>query len=173
MIRLLGILSGSALAVVLLITMLGVPNVAPQETVVALPPAPLIETPSANDPAPGVSADTSEDTPRPEPEEPVETATEVLAVEPAPPAEASPAPESVDSPEEFEEHWYAFWSPFHSQLAANGFIAQLQRTTGLDYRVVKLKPGVYEVAFAYADEADIETKLAQISSATGLEMPGS
>ena len=45
-------------------------------------------------------------------------------------------------------------------------------TTGLDYRVVKLKPGVYEVAFAYSDDADVETKLAQISTATGLDLSG-
>ena len=67
--------------------------------------------------------------------------------------------------------WYAFWSPFRSEIAANGFVEQLQRVTGLDYRVVKIKPGVYEVAFAYADDADIPLNLSQISAATGLDMP--
>ena len=57
-----------------------------------------------------------------------------------------------------------------SKIAADGFVSQLQRTTGLDYRVVKLKPGVYEVAFAYSDDADIQDKLTQISSATGLDL---
>jgi hypothetical protein len=38
---------------------------------------------------------------------------------------------------------------------------------------VKVKTGVYEVAFAYIDDADIETKLERISSATGLELSGS
>ena len=71
-----------------------------------------------------------------------------------------------------QENWYAFWSPFRSEIAANGFVEQLQRTTGLDYRVVKQKPGVYEVAFAYDDEVDIQAKLDTISAATGLEMPG-
>ena len=71
-----------------------------------------------------------------------------------------------------EEHWYAFWSPFRSEIAANGFVSRLQQTTGMDYRVVKLKPGVYEVAFAYTDEDDIEQKLARISAATGLDMSG-
>jgi hypothetical protein len=69
------------------------------------------------------------------------------------------------------DNWFAFWSPFRSELAANGFIAQLQRETGMDYRVVKIKPGVYEVAFAYEGADDIETKLVRISRATGLEMP--
>ena len=79
----------------------------------------------------------------------------------------NPAPEPV-----LDEHWYAFWSPFRSEIAANGFVARLQQTTGMDYRVVKLKPGVYEVAFAYSDQADIEQKLARISAATGLDMTG-
>ena len=74
-------------------------------------------------------------------------------------------------PQHSTEHWYAFWSPFSSELAANGFVSQLQRTTGMDYRVVRLEPGVYEVAFAYEAETDIETRLAAISAATGLEMP--
>jgi len=51
-------------------------------------------------------------------------------------------------------------------------VSQLQRTTGLDYRVVKLKPGVFEVAFAYSDDNDIQDKLTQISTATGLELTG-
>lgn len=70
------------------------------------------------------------------------------------------------------ERWYAFWSPFRSELAADGFVSQLQSVTGLDYRVVKIKTGVYEVAFAYEDDADIEANLAQISAATGLKLPG-
>ena len=70
------------------------------------------------------------------------------------------------------ENWYAFWSPFRSELAANGFVSKLQETTGLDYRVVKIKTGVYEVAFAYTDDADVQDKLARISAATGLDMSG-
>jgi len=106
-------------------------------------------------------------------------------VEPGVPPQPSPPPlEEVAVTEETVErhqpagtsvatHWYAFWSPFRSEIAANGFVAQLQRTTGIDYRVVKQQAGVYEVAFAYADDADIEKKLAQISAATGLDLPES
>ena len=71
-----------------------------------------------------------------------------------------------------EEHWYAFWSPFRSEIAAQGFVARLQETTGIDYRVVKVKTGVYEVAFAYTDDTDIQAKLERIASATGLDMSG-
>ena len=69
------------------------------------------------------------------------------------------------------QQWYAFWSPFRSEIAAAGFVTQLQRVTGLDYRVVKVKPGNYEVAFSYAEDGDIPNNLSQISAATGLDMP--
>ena len=109
---------------------------------------------------------------------------------PEPAQEAAPAPalapetealiEQIFSPEPLsepiaatEENWYAFWSPFRSELAANGFVAKLQETTGIDYRVVKVKTGVYEVAFNYSDDADVQDKLARISAATGLDMSGS
>ena len=85
------------------------------------------------------------------------------------PLEAEPAvvPElEPDSP-----NWYAFWSPFRSEIAATGFVDQLERVTGLDYRVVKVKPGVYEVAFAYSDDTEIAGNLSRITAATGLAMP--
>jgi len=72
-----------------------------------------------------------------------------------------------------EQHWYAFWSPFSSEIAANGFVAQLQRVTGFDYKVVKQKAGVYEVALAYSDDVEIPQMLEQISAATGLNIPES
>ena len=68
------------------------------------------------------------------------------------------------------QQWYAFWSPFRSEIAAAGFVDQLQRVTGLDYRVVKIKPGVYEVAFAYRSDDEITVNLSQISAATGLNL---
>lgn len=83
-------------------------------------------------------------------------------------AETVPLPVSQDEPS-----WYSFWNPFRSELAANGFVSQLEKVTGLDYRVVKIKSGVYEVAFAYYDDDERRTKLSQISLATGLELPDS
>lgn len=170
MIRLIGILTGSAVAVAFLIVALGIPEFeAPEsvkkivpETVRKIPREPVSESePEAEPPA----------EPAPEPE-PIPEAI-VVAV---PEAVASTSPEPNAPVEEaqgpIEHHWYAFWSPFKSKIAADGFVSQLQRTTGLDYRVVKLKPGVYEVAFAYSDDADIQDKLTQISSATGLDLSG-
>jgi hypothetical protein len=72
-----------------------------------------------------------------------------------------------------EPSWYSFWNPFRSEIAARGFVSQLERVTGIDYRVVKVEAGVYEVAFAYYDDAERSTKLSQISAATGLELPDS
>ena len=78
-----------------------------------------------------------------------------------------------NAPAGTDEQWYSFWNPFRSEIAARGFVAQLEKVTGLDYRVVKVKTGVYEVAFAYADDAERRSKLTQISAATGLELPES
>ena len=72
-----------------------------------------------------------------------------------------------------EMQWYSFWNPFRSEIAANGFVSRLEKVTGLDYRIVKIKTGVYEVAFAYDDDIERRTKLTQISAATGLDLPDS
>jgi len=72
-----------------------------------------------------------------------------------------------------ELQWYSFWNPFRSEIAASGFVTQLEKVTGLDYRVVKVRTGVYEVAFAYDNDVERRTKLSQISAATGLELPDS
>ena len=76
-----------------------------------------------------------------------------------------------DAPLLTEMQWYSFWNPFRSQIAASGFVSRLEKVTGLDYRVVKVKTGVYEVAFAYDDDNERRTKLMQISAATGLDLP--
>jgi len=143
MVRIVGILCGSALAISSLIIALGVPEFLP-------------------DPVEAPEIVTEIPVERFEPVTQVETVSEDVSAS----IIASPGP-----PAPPEEHWYAFWSPFRSELAANGFVSQLQRSTGMDYRVVQLKPGAYEVAFAYEVEADIASHLAAISAATGLDMP--
>jgi hypothetical protein len=72
-----------------------------------------------------------------------------------------------------EPHWYSFWNPFRSEIAASGFVSQLERVTGIDYRIVKVETGVYEVAFAYLDDTERRDKLSRISAATGLDLPDS
>ena len=178
MIRLIGILVGSAIAVGLLIVTLGIPEFSePEPEPVAEPvggglPAnelePVGDDLPANEPEP-VGGGLPAIDPEPEPEsDPVESDLHAMLTDEQLVEQIfEPQPEPI-----LEEYWYAFWSPFRSEIAANGFVSQLQQTTGMDYRVVKLKPGVYEVAFAYTDQDDIEQKLARISAATGLDMSG-
>jgi hypothetical protein len=167
MLRLTGILTGSALAVGFLIIALGVPEFSTlnQETAQEPTAAPEAEPEfeAIAEPEPGPEVQTAaQANPEPISESVPETDTEALI-------------EQIFAPElepVVEDNWYAFWSPFRSEIAANGFVSKLQQTTGIDYRVVKVKTGVYEVAFAYSDDADIQDKLATISAATGLDMTG-
>ncbi len=83
------------------------------------------------------------------------------------------ASNTTDIAEGEDLRWHSFWNPFRSEIAANGFVNQLEKVTGLDYRVVKIKMGVYEVTFGYANDTERRTKLSQIASATGLALPES
>jgi hypothetical protein len=175
MMRFLGVLVGSALAVAALVVFVGIPEFTTEssvmeESVITLP---MRAGPPLQDPVPEPA--------QPEMDQPGNTATAATdaTADPAATSESAPAGlETVPAAEEPppartapELHWYAFWSPFRSEIAANGFVDQLQRVTGLDYRVVKVKAGVYEVAFAYEDDQDITANLSQISAATGLQLP--
>jgi hypothetical protein len=175
MLRLTGILIGSALAVGVLIFMLGVPQFAGPEPELAPEPIGATLVATEPDPAP-VGATLVATEPDPEPTTELAPDTEALIGQifsPDPAGARALAKEIATTPEPAPtDNWYAFWSPFRSELAANGFVSKLQETTGIDYRVVKVKTGVYEVAFAYTDDADVQDKLARISAATGLDMSG-
>ncbi len=174
MMRLLGVLVGSALAVAALVVFIGVPeftneNSVAGNTVITLPmrtgPAAAVEAEAAQPVAgaaiPAATAAVNDDP--------------AAIAEPESEIEPEPKPEIIEAaPEEALndlQQWYAFWSPFRSEIAASGFVDQLQRVTGLDYRVVKIKPGVYEVAFAYVHDTEITDSLSQITAATGLQLP--
>ncbi len=169
MFRLIGILTSSAIAIAILIVALGVPEFAAPEAetaIIAEPMKELVYEPAPESEAAMPVISESESEQRSESETMVTVTPEFV------PEEDVFEPEAVPEPirEATDQQWYAFWSPFRSKIAADGFVSQLQRTTGLDYRVVKLKPGVYEVAFAYSDDSDIQDKLMQIASATGLDL---
>lgn len=68
--------------------------------------------------------------------------------------------------------WHVFWDPFRSEIAATGFIDQLESITGLNYGVIRRKIGVYEVAFAYATEEERDAGLLAIEQATGISFAG-
>jgi hypothetical protein len=78
---------------------------------------------------------------------------------------------AIDTPADDASQWHSFWNPFRSEIAANGFASRLRSVTGIDYRVVRLEPGSYQVAFAYVDDAERRLKISQIESATGLHLP--
>ena len=84
---------------------------------------------------------------------------------------ADDPPPVNDPPPLNEMQWYSFWNPFRTEIAASGFVSRLEEVTGLDYRVVKVETGAYEVAFAYGDDDERRVKLSQISAATGLDLP--
>lgn len=75
---------------------------------------------------------------------------------------------AADEADESGRQWHAFWQPFHSEISAEGFRRRLEGVTGLDYRVVSPRPGEYQVAFAYRNEAERQENLAAIEAATGL-----
>lgn len=179
MMRLLGVLVGSALAIAALVVFIGVPefttdNSVAGNSVITLPmrgelaavvasetAQPVADEPAPEPvPAPTSAGDTAPAMPGPEPEP-------ELLPEPEPDIVAAATVAAIDD----LQQWYAFWSPFRSEIAASGFVDQLQKVTGLDYRVVKVKPGVYEVAFAYIDDNEITDNLSQITAATGLQLP--
>ena len=65
-----------------------------------------------------------------------EPVTGPVAVPPAPePAITEPDPLPIDTGPPPEPHWYSFWNPFRSEIAANGFVSRLESVTGIDYRV--------------------------------------
>ena len=165
--RFLGVLVGSALAVAALVVFVGIPEFTTESSVAE----PTVITLPMRAEAPASAPPTIE--PQEEPQEQVHAAADVIVEPVAEEAPAEVVAETLPATPEESLHWYAFWSPFRSEVAANGFVDQLQRVTGLDYRVVKVKPGVYEVAFAYEDDQEITARLSQISAATGLQLPES
>lgn len=152
MFRLAGLITGSAVAIAAILLVLGVPELPPEEEI---PPA------TAELPLP--MAELPEPTPVAMPADPASV---------PPPAAAETEPETVE-PEPTPVRWHAFWSPFGSRIAANGFVSRLESVTGFDYRVVKVDNGVFEVAFAYSTDSERDEMLAMIASAAGLELPDS
>jgi len=161
--RFLGVLVGSAFAVAALVVFVGIPEFTTESSVAE----PTVITLPMRAEAPATIE------PQEEPQQEVHAAADVIVEPVAEEAPAEVVAEALPTAPEETLHWYAFWSPFRSEVAANGFVDQLQRVTGLDYRVVKVKPGVYEVAFAYEDDQEITARLSQISAATGLQLPES
>ncbi len=194
MIRIIGFIVGSIVSVGALLMLVGKPefrfgsaaadaaryDVAIQQ-LREKQPVPALPEPTPDDPEAtdklenvGTSADTTVPIEKP--------STSIEPLNHAAPSELDPPEDNsallVDSPDSPlvampEPDWYRFWNPFRSEVAAAGFVRRLESVTGLDYRIDKVRAGVYEVAFSYGDDAELETKLARISAATGLDLTDS
>jgi hypothetical protein len=149
MFRLLGFLLGSAASVGVMVWLLGVPRL---DVGNPEPAAARFEE------QPGEPGEGQREMRLPP--QPAEVAKAREAPEVTVPAEAQPLP---------EQRWHVFWSPFRSEIAARGFVARLESVTELDYRIAKVKTGVYQVSFAYGSDEELDSKLSQIRAATGLE----
>ena len=164
MAKIAGFLTGSAITIVLILLVIGLPELGAPGAPVDEPDAAIELAPVPAPAAAPIAAAEPEPKPAAEPEAEPEAAPEaVVAALPQQPSEPAPPP----------AQWHAFWSPFSSRIAADGFVRRLESVTGFDYRVVKVENGVYEVAFAYADEQDRDAMLSTIAAATGLELPES
>jgi hypothetical protein len=188
MFRLIGFVIGSVTSIFIILLIIGMPsfNLADQEADQERYDAAIEKLRAKQHEFEAVAGKLSEDVARvaESVESGLDTVAESMAGTPAEQPRAiesapSRVPDEFDAPAEtgdapvLDPLWYSFWNPFRSELAAKGFVSQLEKVTGLDYRIVKVKTGVYEVAFAYHDDSERRTKLTQISSATGLDLPDS
>ena len=155
MVRIAGYFAGSAIAVAMMLVVLGIPELREVEE----PPPAIVNIPLPEPEEPEIIAT--------QPVEPVEAVTSSLVVQPELPAE----PVLIRAGT-LPTQWHAFWSPFASRIAANGFVSRLETVTGFDYRVIKVENGEFEVAFAYTSDAERDAILTSIATATGLELPG-
>ena len=161
MFRLLGFATGAALTIGAIALVMGLPELRTKTA-----PASVDETPAEH--APIVSEPVSD--PKPEP---ISEHVDEFVPGPPSPATTDEPPRDIADETATGPHWHSFWNPFRSEIAANGFAARLTAVTGIDYRVVRLEPGRYQVAFAYVDSAERAAKIEQIELATGLELPES
>lgn len=185
MIRLLGFIIGSAVSIGTILLILGIPEFRlsnPHLDKGRFDEAVQNLKEKQREIAAAVASATDAVAPEPAPEPPLELPAEPAATPAASvadsaeplPVDAEPLPEVGDDlPVLQERQWYSFWNPFRSEVAARGFVSQLEKVTGLDYRIVKVRTGVYEVSFAYDGDIEKQAKLSQIQAATGLELPGS
>ena len=178
MFRLLGFLIGSAASIGAILLLLGVPELqrASPDLDKARFDEALEKLKEKQRELPQLAAAPAEPAPAEQAAAEAAPADSADAAGPAPPADEDPAytgePHADTPPQPLPaQHWHAFWNPFRSEIAARGFVAQLERVTGLDYRIVKVKTGVYEVSFAYQTDAELDLKLSQIQAATGLDLP--
>ncbi len=176
MLRLMGFLFGSATVLVALLVFADVPALAPYRQVVEDSVSLLLHR-LRNAPGSRVSLEAQPPAPKtgpshlptPPPEPQARSDTAPAGSRPVAETSPEPTPPRLDMPPP-QPRWHVFWNPFRSEFSANGFAERLQQATGMDFRVTRVGPGRYEVAFAYVDEAQRQSGLTRIAAATGLHL---
>lgn|GEM_PF-1880272 len=83
----------------------------------------------------------------------------------------SAAPEPTEElPKDSKPTWYPLWSPFHSELSAQGFAKRLAALSGRSLRVTEEGPSRYRVQLAYLDSDDLKAALLAIRQTAGLDL---
>ena len=174
MFRILGFISGSAISIVGILLVLGVPefNMSSFETDQARFDAALEKIrekrPAIEETIKELVENEAAVETEPVAEKFVESAAENVAEGPLESIEIPADPQDIFNA---EQQWHEFWNPFRSEIAARGFVSQLEKVTGLDYRISKVEAGVYQVGFAYTSDDERRSKISLISAATGLDLP--
>lgn len=95
--------------------------------------------------------------------------TPALAMMPQPDVPAAPRPMT---PYDAGDPLVAsVWTPFHSQMSAEGFAARLSRQLDHDFRVERRAAGAYQVVFDAGTGDERDLLLTQIREITGAEVP--
>jgi len=69
-----------------------------------------------------------------------------------------------------DKKWQSFWKPFSTPGSAQGFARSITEKTGLEVKVIRVKAGQYEVAFAYSDAEDRVADTRLIERELGLRL---
>lgn len=170
MFRILGFISGSAISIVGILLVLGVPkfNLSTFETDQARFDAALEKIREKRPPIEELVEELVEEEAAIAAEPIAESSAETIADNTLESVEIPADPQDIFNA---EQHWHEFWNPFRSEIAARGFVSQLEKVTGLDYRINKVEAGIYQVGFAYTSEDERRSKISLISAATGLDLP--
>ena len=170
MFRILGFISGSAISIVGILLVLGVPkfDLSSFETDQARFDAALEKIREKRPPIEELVEELVEEEAAIAAEPIAESSAETIADNTLESVEIPADPQDIFNA---EQHWHEFWNPFRSEIAARGFVSQLEKVTGLDYRISKVEAGVYQVGFAYTSEDERRSKISLISAATGLDLP--
>ena len=170
MFRILGFISGSAISIVGILLVLGVPkfDLSSFETDQARFDAALEKIREKRPPIEELVEELVEEEAAIAAEPIAESSAETIADNTLESVEIPADPQDIFNA---EQHGHEFWNPFRSEIAARGFVSQLEKVTGLDYRISKVEAGVYQVGFAYTSEDERRSKISLISAATGLDLP--